>query len=140
MKRKKAVKIPRHAPCGTAVLEWAETISTVPPSLNHAFFNLKKGGRAPTLHYKLWLEGALIELMQRPAWHVPGEVEVRLAFCRAQTRADLDNLTKAVLDMLVKAGRISDDRHVTRLVSEFQERPGTLISVISRAVPALEAA
>lgn len=125
---------------GPAVPVASVSLSTVPPSLNNAFKNARHGkGRVASPHYKWWMHGALLELTRAPPWHVPGAVEIEIQFCRAQTNADLDNLTKGVLDALVKAGRISDDRNVVKITTEFGPDRGTYICARARTIPSVTA-
>ena len=123
-RRKKVAPLLRGAGAAAGSIH----LTTVPPSLNNAFKNVR-AGRVATLHYKLWRESARIELMQQPQWHVAGPVEVDIYICRDQTRADLDNLTKALLDLLVVAGRISDDRHVLKITTQFSAKRGCTVNV-----------
>ena len=108
----------------------ALSLSTVPPSLNNLFVNGKRG-RFKSPEYKTWQAKATIELWQQHGWHVAGPIRVRLTFNRARTRADLDNLQKPILDVLMAAGRISDDQNVVELHSCFGAVPGTHIEIWS---------
>jgi Holliday junction resolvase RusA-like endonuclease len=105
---------------GEAVKAGALALTNVPPSLNNIFFNLKKG-RAKTPAYTAWLTLAHRDLRPQVGWHVPGAINVRLTFRRGETRADLDNLIKPCLDLLVAAGRIADDRNVCAVQAEFSD-------------------
>jgi Holliday junction resolvase RusA-like endonuclease len=108
---------------GEAVERGALWLTMVPPSLNNLFLNVNRKGRIKTAIYKDWLVRA------QTGWHVPGKIRVRLTFNRADTRADLDNLQKPVLDLLVQAGRIADDRNVVELHAAFGAVKGTLIEL-----------
>jgi Holliday junction resolvase RusA-like endonuclease len=44
-----------------------------------------------------------------------GEVAMSIDFYESQWRGDIDNLCKQVLDAVVKAGVVGDDRQVTAL-------------------------
>jgi Holliday junction resolvase RusA-like endonuclease len=105
------------------------SLSMPPLSVNNLFAN-KGRGRFATKLYMDWQTRALIELRRQGGWHVPGPVCVRLQFTRKQTKADLDNLAKPVLDILVKAGRIADDRNVKELRMLFSDGvSGTQIDI-----------
>lgn len=84
----------------------------MPPSVNALFANRKqkgKKGRVPTKRYRAWLRSATMwARMQHPA-PIGGAVHVTFYFCRAETKADPDNLLKAPMDLLVKLGLIRDD-------------------------------
>lgn len=107
----------------------ALTLPMPPPSLNNIFVNGKKG-RFKSAEYRAWQTRAVLHLRKQGGWHVPGPIKVRLAFNRAQTRSDLDNILKPVLDLLMAAGRISDDRNVRKIEAEFSSNlVGTLIEI-----------
>jgi Holliday junction resolvase RusA-like endonuclease len=93
-----------------------------PPSVNNLFLNLKRGGRVPTPRYLLWQARAAEAL--RDAVGVPGSFTAHLQFQRPSRRAyDLDNLAKAPLDALKKAGVIVDDSLAQRIVLEWADSP-----------------
>lgn len=94
-------------------------LSCAPPSLNNLFINAKRKGRIKSPDYRAWQTTALLQLRRQFSWHVPGAVSIKLTFDRSQTRADLDNLIKPTLDLLMAAGRISDDRNVAAISAEF---------------------
>lgn len=103
---------------GVAVDFGALELTMPPPSLNNLFVNGKRG-RFKSPDYKAWQTRACLQLRRQDGWHVPGAIDIRLVFSRAQTRADLDNLIKPTLDLLMAAGRISDDRNVMSISAAF---------------------
>lgn len=103
-------------------------LSQVPPSVNGLFGNSWKG-RKKTMVYSDWLSQAQWDLRQQESWHVPGKIKIGLWFGRSQTAADLDNLIKPTLDMLVAAGRISDDKNVVKIEAEFADVQGAVIEI-----------
>lgn len=105
---------------GEALRFGALALSLPPLSVNNLFGN-KGRGRFATQLYRDWQARAFLELRRQGSWHVPGKVRISLKFSRKQTRADLDNLAKPVLDVLVKAGRIADDRNVQELRMAFAD-------------------
>jgi crossover junction endodeoxyribonuclease RusA len=89
----------------------------IPPSTNNLFFNLPKGGRAPTGEYKQWQSHAGLILNRQGARPVKGPVRIDIKVCDAG-RFDLDNTIKPTLDLLKKHGVIEDDnRQVVRGLS-----------------------
>lgn len=127
--RKGAHRVIPTAMDGERVRFGALVLDLPPLSVNNLFANGHKG-RFSTRLYKAWQVRALIHLRKQASWHVPGTVRIRLQFTRQQTRADLDNLAKPVLDVLVKAGRISDDRNVRELRLLFSDKvTGTRIDI-----------
>jgi Holliday junction resolvase RusA-like endonuclease len=109
-------------------------LTGAPPSLNNMFVNLRgqRGGRFKSAAYLQWIQTSAMQLRQQQPWHVPGKTRVWLDFDRRQTGADLDNLVKAVLDLLVAYGRIEDDSNVIELHARFDDEAlGTEITVAS---------
>lgn len=107
----------------------ALSLPFTPPSLNNLFVNGKKG-RFKSPEYRTWQTRAVLALRKQGGWHVPGPINIRITFNRGQTRSDLDNLLKPALDLLMAAGRISDDRNVRRIEAEFSTSIlGTLIEI-----------
>lgn len=78
-----------------------------PPSTNNLFLN-REHGRAPTRDYKIWQMDAGWALNKQHQKPIKGSVAV---FCTFQEgrKADLDNLSKAVLDLLVEHQLIDGD-------------------------------
>jgi Holliday junction resolvase RusA-like endonuclease len=114
---------------GDAVDFGALELPILPPSLNNIFLNVKKG-RIKSPEYRAWQTRACLHLRKQSGWHVPGPIRVRLTFNPTKTRSDLDNLIKPMLDLLMAAGRISDDRNVRKLEAEFSSSiVGTLIEI-----------
>src|SRR6185312_10195564 len=62
---------------GEAVERGALELRTVPPSLNNAFLNIKKG-RTKSPVYRQWIASAQRDLRKQSGWHVPGKIAVRL--------------------------------------------------------------
>lgn len=89
----------------------------VPPSTNNLFFNLPKGGRAPTGQYKQWQKEAGLLLQSQKARPIKGPVRIDMKVQDAG-RFDLGNIEKPVTDILVKMGVIEGDhRAIVRGIS-----------------------
>lgn len=82
------------------------TFSKAPPSVNNLFFNRAKG-RGVTPQYRSWKQDAGWELKSQKQKPIHGPVSVMATF--EEGRADLDNLSKPTLDLLVSHGLIDDD-------------------------------
>ena len=86
-----------------------------PPSLNNLFANAGKRGRVKTPAYEAWIEEAGYALNRQTAYAPPIQGPVYVHISVNKGGADLDNLPKAVLDLLVKHRLIDDDRNVVKL-------------------------
>lgn len=100
----------------------------VPPSVNATYRNRthkdspKARGRIKTPAYARWEAEADAEVMrQRPA-KVSGPVVVSLLIARPSPRSDVDNLIKPLVDFLVRANLIDDDRNVTTVAATWAPR------------------
>ena len=83
------------------------TIPT-PPSVNGLYRNGKYNPRVKTERYMTWLNAA-VPILRVCLPQFPGRVLVLIGVSEKHT-GDIDNRQKAVLDALVKAGRIPDDQ------------------------------
>lgn len=78
-----------------------------PPSVNAMFRNVPKVGRVKTAEYKNWIkEAGWLLRAQRPQ---PIQGDYRLLVLVGPTRADIDNLTKAINDLLQSHGVVEND-------------------------------
>jgi Holliday junction resolvase RusA-like endonuclease len=97
-------------------------ILPLPPSVNALYGNRKNGrgpGRYKTYAYRDWIRRADAYLIGQK-WALvrftgPAEVRVRLP---SNTRGDVDNRLKAILDYLVRCNLTDDDRHNWRVSIE----------------------
>lgn len=111
----------------------------VPPSTNNLFAN-GKSGRYVTASYKAWRTAAGWQLnLARVEPFGKMKVAVTLYVPRKPASRDLDNFSKAPLDLLVAHGVIADDKHVERLVIERHDAPEIILSVEPFGEPTLEA-
>ena len=90
-----------------------ETLLIKPFSINRAWI----GRRWKTPDYKAWREEAVMHLRAHP-YAPSGEIEVHLKFYFKRMSNDIDNPLKTILDALVDAQRIKDDRYIMKLVVE----------------------
>jgi len=86
-----------------------------PPSTNALFRNVRGRGRVKTKNYKDFIAYGLLAIRQQCVEPVRGYVVLVIGVERKNRRADLDNHVKAILDVIVKAGVLEDDRYVTAL-------------------------
>jgi crossover junction endodeoxyribonuclease RusA len=101
-----------------------------PPSTNSLYFN-RKGGRTKTPAYAAWCEEAGWMLKTQRPEPVEGKVEVEIRVeKRGKVKEDIDNRIKAVLDALVSAGVIGDDRAVWRVTAEWADIKDCQVEVI----------
>ncbi|ANL71908.1 endodeoxyribonuclease RusA-like protein [Rhizobium phaseoli] len=80
-----------------------------PPSVNHLFMNVPRGGRVKTAKYRAW-EKQADAAMPSGIVKLQGEVIAVYTFGRPdRRRRDVANLEKAVSDTLVRWGVLEDD-------------------------------
>lgn len=102
----------------------------VPPSVNNLFFNLKKGGRAPTRKYLAWQTEAGWMLKQRPVMSF-GQMLVQVKiWVPRKSRMDLDNASKGILDLLQTHRIFANDKQVERLTIERHDDKDALVEVM----------
>lgn len=87
----------------------------IPPSVNALWTNIPGKGRARSESYNQWREAAGWELRALRPTPVPGSVAIMIRAGLVNTRRDLDNLGKPLLDLLTEHRIIEDDAHVADL-------------------------
>lgn len=91
-----------------------------PPSTNRLYANNKAEGRIKTREYKSWLNTALWQLKTQSFRQIEGDFSTHIKVGRPNRRyGDLDNKIKPIMDALVKAGAVKDDRYAIRHVIEW---------------------
>ncbi|MCM8734606.1 RusA family crossover junction endodeoxyribonuclease [Azospirillum sp. A1-3] len=98
-----------------------------PPSVNNLFKNLGRRGRAPTPAYEDWKRVAGWQVKAQRPQPISGPIAVTIV--HGKRRADLDNLNKAPLDLLVSLGLIDDDAFVRELHCSFGEVDGCRVTI-----------
>ena len=107
----------------------------MPPSVNNIFVNVAGRGRVKTKAYKAWLGEAGWMLVTQRNQHRshkridgPVAVDVR-AYRPASKRRDLDNILKALLDLLSHTQTIKDDSQVIEINAKWVDEgvPCTMI-------------
>ncbi|MBB4004451.1 RusA family crossover junction endodeoxyribonuclease [Aurantimonas endophytica] len=92
----------------------AFTIPT-PPSANALFRNVKGVGRVKAKRYDDFVRMAVTAIRGQGIRPIAGNVVAIFGVERMSDRADIDNRIKAMLDAIVEAKTIEDDRFVTAL-------------------------
>ena len=88
-----------------------------PPSVNTMFYTHGRT-RHPSKRYREWQAECAVELTN--AARITGPFEITMQFQRpTRAKRDLDNLAKAPLDAMTKAGVIEDDHMAQRIVLEW---------------------
>jgi len=90
-----------------------------PPSSNALFRNVAGRGRVKTGFYKDFLAYGLSAIRQQRVEPVKGRVVMVMGIERVNKRSDLDNRVKALLDVIVKAGVLEDDRFITAFAASW---------------------
>lgn len=95
--------------------------------------------RAPTGRYKAWQKEALQEIMVQRPKKFTGEVSIYVRLVAPDKRQrDAGNCDKALLDILVKSGVITDDsnRYVRRLTFEWADDGPSCLVIVQPIEPA----
>ena len=88
-------------------------ILPLPPSANRLFANVPGKGRVKTRAYKNWRKAAILTIFAQVRADLRIGGPVGLSICvPTGMRGDLDNRLKCLIDALVAANRIDDDKHV----------------------------
>ena len=90
-------------------------LSKKPPTINTAFAtDFKTRRRYKTPKYSAWIAEALAELQEQEIKRFDGDycVEIYIPLKFRRSNADIDNMVKPTLDLLVKAGATPDDRYL----------------------------
>lgn len=82
---------------------------SVPPALNNLFANGRNGGRFITASYKVWRQAAGFEVLTQRPQRVRGPVDITLTVQDGASKADIDGLLKAPIDLLVEMRLIDGD-------------------------------
>ena len=102
------------------------TLSSVPPSVNHAFYNRKSGGRGKSHEYKKWRVIAGWDIQNQVPKHVAGWFGVDIRIGTDLFTGDLDNRIKGILDVLVDMMIVEDDRKMWE-ISVIRTRSPTVV-------------
>ena len=97
----------------------------LPPSSNHLFAGKSHRYRSP--EYDAWRTDAGWELARQRPPHIVGRVSILIEVAEPKTKRaqDVDNRTKALIDLLVTHGIIQgdDQRYVRRVTAEWSDLP-----------------
>jgi Holliday junction resolvase RusA-like endonuclease len=91
----------------------------IAPSVNRLWRNVAGLGRVRTTDYRRWLKAAGWELVVQRMRPISGHVAVRIFAGPTERRRDLDNVPKAVCDLLVVQEIIEDDALVAELFARW---------------------
>ncbi len=113
-----------------------ECVLPLPPPANNLFVNSPNGGRFPSKRYTAWKALAGIELRKftRGLAMILCPVNLELEYSE-KSRADLDGLPKAPIDLLVAHGVLPDDnkRFVRRITLSWSAAKDGVRIIIYRA-------
>lgn len=91
------------------------TLSSVPPSINAqkaAVVVCGKPRLIKTKPYREWIDKSLLELMGQNGFEGDFIWRTDIHFPCNSSKMDVDNVPKAIHDVLVKAGKVPDDRYL----------------------------
>lgn len=124
---------PVFAPAPRRVVDEVTILLPVPPSAN-ALHNHGAGRPVRSDAYRAWIVAAGWRLQAQRPGRVPGAYILLLAAPESETKADLDNLSKATSDLLQKHGVIDNDRKARRVVLDWHREHAELAATV-RVVP-----
>lgn len=102
-----------------------------PPSTNNLFINVRSGGRILSPAYRSWrtYAGTLLNLARVQPFGL-ASVQIGLMVPRKPASRDIDNFSKAPIDLLVAHAIIADDKQVERLTIERHDEADILLTVM----------
>lgn len=113
-------------------------ILKLPPlSLNNVYQNRGDGGRRVGPAYKRWLAEAGWEIRLQKPEPVAGPFCAFIEVGTKISRADLDNLAKPIIDLMVAQGCVPDDRNMRLLLLERTERVDVAVTVWTEGIATL---
>jgi len=115
------------------VMDEVTILLPIPPSAN-ALHDHAPGRPVRSGAYTAWIRDAGWRLLEQRPGRVPGAYILLLAVPETETKADLDNLSKATSDLLQKHGVIDNDRKARRVVLDWHREHAELAATV-RVVP-----
>lgn len=100
-----------------------------PPSVNELYKNLPGRGRVKSGVYDDFIRRGIASIRSQAVTALPGYVIAIFGVERMSASADIDNRLKSMLDTIVKAGVIEDDRFVTSICVSWLPRANGLAHV-----------
>lgn len=125
---------PVFAPPARRVVDSVTALLPVPPSTNALYAHGRQRGPVRSDAYQAWIDEAGWRLQAQRPGRVPGAYVLLLAVPETETKADLDNLSKATSDLLQKHGVIDNDRKARRVVIDWHREHAEMAATV-RAVP-----
>lgn len=103
---------------GRKEVDCVEIDLPIPPSINRLWVPVN-GGMVRSERYRTWWRAAGNELVRARPGRVSGAYALTLLVNRTESKADLNNLEKAVSDLLQEHGVIENDRRGDRIELEW---------------------
>ena len=102
-----------------------------PPSVNNLYNNVPGRGRVTSSFYEDWKVSAAATAMFKAHSYVSGRVQITMTFEEKPGQHDLDNLAKAILDLLWGQYIIENDHSkiVRRLILQWGTESGVLVEI-----------
>lgn len=107
-----------------------------PPSVNNLFANVPGKGRVRSERYRIWANAAgwAMKAYRPGGWEtLSGQVSVEII--NGNSRQDIDNCAKGVLDLLTEMQVIGDDKQVVDLRIMRGGRPKEAVVIVRAAGP-----
>lgn len=109
-----------------------------PPSVNEIYRNVRGKGRVKAGVYDNFILMGIAAIRRQKVQPIPGRVVAIFGVERMSLQADIDNRLKAMLDAIVKAGVIEDDRFVTGIAVSWLPKANGLAHVMLIPVQPLD--
>lgn len=105
-------------------------LSTLPPTVNGMYANVRGKGRVKTKRYKEWCSSAGWEIKKQAAGKIHSEKYGLIIKVHRRENGDYSNYIKPIEDLLVTLGVTPDDRHNMLPLAFHNEESGVDITVL----------
>mgnify|MGYP000392102332 FL=1 len=96
-------------------------LDAVPPSVNALYRNVPGVGRVKTQKYEQWIRSTGFEVIAQRPKAIEGRYHLTIRAERTGKRRDLDNILKALNDLLVKVHIVEDDSKMESVTASWSD-------------------